>query len=564
MKKNIIIVAAALLVIILCADLSAQTSRRIYEKVTPRGTETVTVQGNLPLSSNSTMSAMNTIKGLIWNYPDNGLYWIAGNVSIGNYGTQVLGVMELNNEQVELFSVFDGNPPTAVWTDASIYGTDAGYMCDSSAQGDCHVVMYHENAPDIMNRIPHVNCYNSSSSTPDWTWSYPSTINAATRVSIDRDATVVTIGVYNNNTGMLDLFFLDPDTGAEISTFSQSAPSGLRGWDLSADGSTLYFHGGSTCYIFDIATLTVVFSASTGGSFDGHCISGDGTKFANGSFGKVKIWEYISGSWSSYTYSTGSGNYGDEMDFSDDGSTLGFGVTRYTPSSNKTEAYIMDVATKTITAHVVNNSNGVYSDVCSAASISHDGRYFVLGRWGDQANANPEVQILENNAGLLDSIDCRGSCYDADISWDGQITVIGAKAVHAGVFGKGGDLYCHTIGGEDMEFTGTPGIGAGIQIDVYTNPNWQYWIWLGTGIDPEGYNTFKFGTLYLDPTPPNLFYTTLFPILTADGAGVGTITGTIPNNPVYIGMTIFLQTLFSDGSPSFELSDDFLTVTILP
>ncbi|MFH2000071.1 MAG: hypothetical protein ABIK28_10335, partial [Planctomycetota bacterium] len=336
-----------------------------------------------------------TQPGLVWNHPSGGLNWIARDVSIGDFGTQTLHVAELNNERIEFLSCYDQNPPTPIWTDASIFGTDMGYMCDSARSSNFHVAMYHVNAPDSMHRVPYVHGYTSSSETPIWTWNYESTINYGTRVSVDRDTTVVAIGIYDNNTSALELYFLDPATGDELSRFTH-AQDGLRGWDLSADGSTLYFHDGTTVYIYDIASSSIVFTTPTAGSFDSHCISGDGTKFAFGGFGTVKIWEKISGVWGSYQYATGSGNYCATMDFSDDGSTLGFGIYWYSTGA-KSEAYMMDVATKTITAHVINNSNGTFQDLPCCAAMSHDGKYFAMGRWGDELSANPEVQILENH-----------------------------------------------------------------------------------------------------------------------------------------------------------------------
>lgn len=562
MKKSIVFAAVLGLTLVLAASAVAQTGVRMYERVTPMGTETVTEFTGMPFSGIPLVMPMLTPPGLVWNYPDGGLVWIARNVSVGNRGTQALAVCELNNEQNELFSVFDSNPPTPIWTDSSIFGVDTGFGCDSASAGDYHVAMYQVNSPDIYNRIPVVNGYTSASATPIWTWQYAGgTINYGSKVAIDRDATVVAIAVFNDNTLMLDLFFLDPATGNQISTYSQAC-EGLRGFDLSADGSTLYFHNGKyDVSIFDIATLTVIFGAQTGGSFDGHCISGDGTKFAFGGFGKVDIWEFDGSNWNSYGFSTGSGNYADEMDFSDDGTTLGFGVSQYSPSYSQTEAYIMDIATKTITAHVVNSSNGTYQDVCSAAAISCDGKYFALARWGDQANANPEVQILENGVGLIGTIDTRGSAFDADISRDGQVTVSGCKSVHANVGGNGGDVDCYDIGGEDMDLIGAPRINSTVQVDVYTNPNWYYAHQLGTADDPMG-TPFGFGTLYLDLTPPNLYI--LLPVMQADNTGLGSLNGFVPNDPSIVGLTVFLQALFSPDGSAIELSEDYLTMTFLP
>ena len=72
-----------------------------------------------------------------------------------------------------------------------------------------------------------------------------------------------------------DLFTFDPADGTKLNSHSV-AGGYLRGFDLSADGSTLDLHeNGTNVHIIDVATLAEVFSTTTSGSFDGHCISGD-------------------------------------------------------------------------------------------------------------------------------------------------------------------------------------------------------------------------------------------------------------------------------------------------
>jgi len=324
---------------------SQEPVERTYDQVTPAGAFTVNEVSTGVIPSESKANR-NTVPGLVWNHPDGGLAWMGRSVSIGDRGTQVCSLHELNNERVQLFSGFDVDPPTPIWTDTSIHDSDP-ITTSSSSLEHYHVAAY------WMTGAFQVNGYDSSSGTALWTWTYTAGTAAGGNVAIDRDGTIVAVAVVDASTTDIHLYFLDPATGAELFTPHYSQPfGGLRGFDLSADGSTLYIHnGGSDVNIFDVATQTVTFTATTAGSFDGHCISGDGTKFAFGGFGTVKIWEYIGGSWSSYVFSTGGGNYADEMDFSDDGSTLGFGVTQYSPSYTKCEGYMLDIATKTVVAH---------------------------------------------------------------------------------------------------------------------------------------------------------------------------------------------------------------------
>ena len=409
MRKTLLAITAILLTAGVTLPAFAQSGQRIVERITPIGIEQTLESLSPHTGSVLPRGSLQAAGGVLWNYPSpSAMPWISNAVAIGQRGTQVIVGEDLNFERVHLFSVDDANPPTSIWADTNLNQPQNVSEADSSHTGDFHVILY-RSATNVV-----VNLYRSSSPVPAWTWSPPFTNVGAARVAIDRQPSVVAVGVVDNTTKQIHLYFLDPRTGAQLNTFAQATQYGLRGWDLSADGSTLYFHdGGYGVNIFDILTNQVVFQTQTGGSFDGHCISGDGTKFAFGGFGHVKIWEKTTSGWQMYNFPTGTGNYGDEMDFSDDGTTLGFGVSQYSPTYGRTEAYMMDVASRKITAHVVNTSNGNYQDVCSAAAISHDGKYFVLGRWGDDVQANPEVQILENGQGLVGSIACRGSCFDA-------------------------------------------------------------------------------------------------------------------------------------------------------
>jgi hypothetical protein len=554
--KRFVVTALSLLVI--TPTLVAQgPAARTYETVTPEGA--FTVEEVLPGDHASPASSnKNSSLGLFWDHPDGGLAWMGRSVSVGNRGTQVCSLHELNNERVQLFSAFDDDPPTPIWTDATIDGSDP-LTVSSSSRGHYHVAMY------WLNSKLNVHGYDSSSGTPLWTWTFSAGTANGGNVALDRDGTTVAIAVHESTAGEIHLYFLDPATGLEQFTPHYSQPfGGLRGFDFSADASTLYIHdGGSSVDIFDVASQSVAFSTTTNGSFDSHCISGDGTGFAFGGFGSVKIWEFDGISWSSSTISTGSGNYADEMDFSDDGLTLGFGVTQYSPAYNKVQAYILDVPSKTVVSHAIWTSSGTYQDVCSGASISKDGRYFAFGHWGDDLAANDEVYILERGSDIpVGSIDMRGSAFSVDIAADGQVTASCGKAVHANEYGNGGDVYCWDLGDEDLVIKGRPHIGQAIQIETYGTPGGTYIPHFSFGEFPDGLAT-QWGTLYIDPAPqhaPTLMYVATWP-----GAGTASDSVTIPPDSALVGLTIYLQYVSTPSLPGgWMLSQDYVALTFLP
>ncbi|MEW6741276.1 MAG: hypothetical protein AB1486_00835 [Planctomycetota bacterium] len=564
MRHSILATGTVIAALTCVGSASGQQGERLLERVTPQGTELVREYSTSDTTSiwSPGIAPLGTPPGLDWHYPNPpGQPWISATVAVGQRSTQVIAGQDLNYKRAQLFSVYDGDPPAPIWEDTSLAAPITVYEVDSSQTGDYHVLLY--TSDYATSGFTHaVNMYRSGSPVPAWTWTSPFSDTGAVRVAIDRAPTVVAIGVHEMGAGLLHLFFLDPGTGSQIATYSQSTPAGVRGFDLSADGSTLYFHDGATdCYIFDIASQSVIFTAYIGASLDGHAISGDGKKFAFGKFYSIRVYEYVGGTWQYFQYGLGGGRYGDEMDFSDDGTTLGFTATQFSPNYGQTDIYMMDVATQSITAHVVNLSNGVKQDVCTAAAISHDGRYFAAGRWGDAQNANPEVQLLENGVGLIGTIDTRGSVFDADISWDGLVTVASGKAIHANDFGNGGDVYCYHRGGAEMDLAGSPIIGQVIRLDMYTNPNWYFIPLLGIADQPEGWATFPFGTLFLDPTQ-GLW---LLPMVPADPSGLASLSSALPDDPGLVGATVFLQAVsFPFDRSVLQLTNNYVTLTVLP
>lgn len=563
MRKFIFCVAVSAFILVLATSLSAQMAQRTYEEVTPAGAETVTEYFNVSMATASLFSPVYTPPGIVWHYPNpSGLLWISNAVAVGNRGTQVIVGQDLNYERAQLFSVFDNNPPTPIWEDLGMSSPKGVIYADSSHTGDYHIVCYTSDVVVTGYQFA-VNMYRSDSSVPAWTWTPPTGDIIGPKIAIDRAPSIVAIGCFDDLNKDILIYFLDPDTGAQLDSYAQAATYYARGFDLSADGSTLYFYeSGGSAHIYDIGAASVAYSTPLSASFDSHAISGDGTKFAYGQFYNIYIWEKSGTSWSSWSVSTGSGTYGSHMDFSDDGSTLVAGVTQFSPDYLKPKALVIDIPTQTVVNTETFAGSGGYQDVISGAAISHDGKYSVVSRWGDQGNSHPEVTVIEKGVGIIGSINSPGSAFDVDMSWDGQVTVSGHKAVHANVSGNGGDVYYYDIGGEDMDMIGAPIVGQSVLMEVYTNPDWYFALLLGSADVPTGFATLPFGTLYLDNTPPNLFI--MFPVLQADPTGQGTLNVNIPNNPIFIGATAFFQALVSPNGSSIQLSNDYLTMTGLP
>ncbi len=88
-----------------------------------------------------------------------------------------------------------------------------------------------------------------------------------------------------------------------------------------------------------------------------------------------------------------------------------------------------------------------YTDFLAAVEVSDDGQVFAVASWGNSNNTHPEVQVFDRDLNLLASIDTPGSAYALDMTRDGRFVLASAKAVHANVFGRGGDTYVLRVSG---------------------------------------------------------------------------------------------------------------------
>jgi hypothetical protein len=105
--------------------------------------------------------------------------------------------------------------------------------------------------------------------------------------------------------------------------------------------------------------------------------------------------------------------------------------------------HIIDVPTDTTLARFQTQGTGSFQDAVVRAEVSYDGEVLATASWGDAGNSHPEVQIFTRTGTLVGSINTPGSPTDMNLSRDGHFLVAGCKAVHANVFGNGGDVFVY-------------------------------------------------------------------------------------------------------------------------
>jgi len=563
---NAILIPIAMLLSGTAGTTSVQTSptarvtlpaRATTLEVTPEGAFEHSRYGEILVDASSSQAL--TTPGTLWTHGSGGAAWIATAVSIGDVGAQVFAEYDLNNEAAVLLSSFDSNPPTPVWTDNSPLGSEFRQV-DSASETATHVVIDQiVLGGDITTRQAVLRKYTSNSGVPDWTFTFVPVINAAGKVAISRDGKTIVAAIMNSNTMGVEIAVFDASSGTPLSytVLPPESSNSLRGWDLSADGSTLYFTQGTLVHIFDVASTTVVFTTNIGASFDSHAISGDGSIFAYGNFNSMKVWEKSGATYTNtITKTLGGSVYCARIDISDDGSTVAYGWYFFaTGLTDQVNALDLGTGVVTMSDQVI--GTGSFQNLLTDISCNADGSRFAVGLWGDQGNQAEEVRIYSSTQNApIQTLNLAGSVFDIDLSADGQRVVAGSKSVHANTFGNGGQIDLVDTGNEDFMVRGTPSVGSSIDFEVH-----------GTAGDP----VFLLSAP-LPESPPKLFpgigtlyvkrsLLTVTSIGTVPAGGVLTASHAIANDPALIGRTDYLQVLFL--SPR-KLTADWIKVTYLP
>ena len=386
----------------------------------------------------------NATAGPIWTHPDGGLAWMGGPVSLGNHGSEVFTAYDLNNEADALFSCFDTDPPTALWTQTAPFGSEDHHVDSAEATGT--KISLHTTNPGQPSAQTVLRKYSSGSSTPDWSYTFRFPTNGGTNCAISRDGQTIVAAATDPASNAIEIVVLGPssNTPVSVTSFPTGPNNALHGFDLSADGSTLYFTGGTTLHIFDIATTTDVFPFNIGAGFDSHAISGDGSVFAFGNFNAMRVFQKIGGTYQNTITRTLSGAvFCARVDISDDSSTVAYGWWFYNPGLvARVEA--VDVQSQALLMSDTITGTGQSQNLLSGISINADGSRFAVGLWGDDGGLAAEMRLYARDQNApLGTVNLPGSVFGISISADGQRMVAASKAVHANQFGNGGriDLY---------------------------------------------------------------------------------------------------------------------------
>jgi len=497
--------------------------------------------------------------GPLWTRSDNGAGWTGRVIALGARGSLVFTEFEFGNDHAELLSAYSTMPVTPVWEHSVPIESQYTHV-DSSDQGDVHVSLRMlPQAPGSTLRVPLVSCWRSGSSTPAWTYNWPNATVQPGRVGVSDDGQVIVAAATSLVNMRLQVAIFTPSSGTPIWSGEVAELVGqLRGFDLAAEGGSLYAATSAIGAVFDLQSRSVRQLVSLPTSSEAHAISGDGSLFAYGYFNGADVWQRnSSGGYSRiHQRSLPGSNYCARIDISRNSSTIAWAFNFYdTDLKVRVEAF--DVATRSTTMAEEVVGSGSQQNAAGDIAICSDGSRFALGLWGDQAGTVAQLRLYSRSSSTpVATHSTTGSIFDVDISGDGERVAVAAKTGHANSYVSGGSIALYAFDASDLRVAGAPRVGTSHVVHLRGPANSPVRLLRAPAPATGPSNFGSIGVLRLQRST-----TTMTTMPASDASGASSISIAVPASASLVGTTQWYQGFHT--SPR-RLTADFAQVTILP
>lgn len=518
----------------------------------------------------ATTAAAQSAGNLVWTHASGQENWIGRTVALGNHGENVFAEFEGFHGYTRIFSAQDANPPTPLWQNAVSYMSYASKV-DAAESADVQVALRFDQATAGASRVPVVARYASNSSTPQWTYSFPFTVNnTGSGIQISRDGQTIVAWVYDYSTLKTAVAVFSPSSGTPRSyTLLYTAGVPMTA-ELSADGSTLLVVAAIKTIVFAVPSASVSFELFNSQTLNlGHAISGNGSIFALTSTLRQVTLHKRQGStyqpW--FTHELDANAACSSVALSDNGSTMVCGFNYGSPYLQvRTQVVDLTSALHPVVLDESITGGGTQTNVITDVDISADGSAVAVGLSGDQQGLAPEVVMYARNAqssawSRIFSYNLPGSVNDIDISADGRRIATASKAVHMSMAGSGGriDLFraeATAPPAADIAVFGTAHLGSTITFRQYLAPGTPAMLLRASALAAIPQSWPDVGTLYLERPKTKTVASGV-----AASNGVFETSMTVPQDATLVGRTFYFQGYTT--SPA-HLTHDWVSVTVLP
>lgn len=331
-------------------------------------------------------------------------------------------------QEAELFALAGGGTPewgfpgTAFFTDAG----DASFTLAAVDRTAAGIDIHKWTGP--------------GTGTPEWSTSVAGFTTGSDRtIAVSDDGSTIAV-LAGPSGGDAHLLLFDADSSTPLIDYPATGLGFARYLRMNSDGRFPVFIALATLVVFDRDLLGVRSQINMGFSNSALDISGDGNVIAFG-WPTLQVRQWNGASYDPlWTWSPG-GMYVNRIAMSSDGNTIV--SCWYNTSFNTIKIVVHDKSSSTpLWTYDYAISNGTYQEIAGDIDITDDGKYFVVGSWGDVENLNPEVHIFQRDSlpYIYYTVDMPGSMFCVDISNDGLYATACGKHIHGNAMGRGGDI----------------------------------------------------------------------------------------------------------------------------
>ncbi|MFH1451803.1 MAG: hypothetical protein ABIF88_01370 [archaeon] len=480
-------------------------------------------------------------------------------ISMSDYGSQV---MVNGKNDLILFSSFDVNPPTAVWSRPHNDNSYSYGNVVSSKNLDIYLEFFQYK--DASNKYRSVlRKYTSSSSVPGWEYEMPIYENSASSsndLKISNDGqTAVLVAKDSSGGSKIDIaIFNGDDIDNGVPSYYLNDFASINKLLLSGDGSTLaLLTWDGKVYVYDTFSGNQIYYKFVIGSININTfsISEDGSRITLAYSDKMHLFEKSGSTYIDNVLFTEDTPYYfvyQKAQLTGNGEKIIYSVL-YASSPKKMDVVSYDVALdeKTIfyTYNPDSNADGSFNEV-DFLLISEDDKIASFAFSGEYGVSFDELKVfdIEQNLLIMEE-DLPGYVNKLDMSPDGsKVVVLGPEA---DIFYSHVSLF--EIGEPGITMSGVPKIGNTV---TFVQPWHQGLInkvvysdsLNPMEIPPWGWLYPNRHTLYILPSGTNVVDKTLTNYV-------------IPNNPALVGTKLYFQGFVLNPR---DLTDNYLGFTVLP
>jgi len=485
--------------------------------------------------------------------------WRPDRVAFADRDSTILCSVIGGKDCLVLFSVYDEDPPAAVWQDDSVNGAEFNVPLSCSKEDDLMTVIGGFAQGSYYR--PSMAAYRSSSSTPLFYYRFPvsSPISTAWRTAVAANGSKMA-GCFD---GIIKLqVFLNVFDANGQSLFTKE----FGGWsaeylELSDNGQRLFVVEWDA-WVMNTDTGQLVFKGPAE-LFGPNDLSGDGQAFAGGGIEDFWVYQDLGGgNFTQTVYETLSAWAPMSLKLSHDGRRLAIAFWSWT---NNAEYHVM--------AYDVENNQVVWSrtftgtGTLEASPESIDGDRdldrFVVGCWGDSGHNWPELMVFDfNDPNPIFTLDTTGSVMDVAMSTDGRHVAATSKVAHANIPTIGGYIHLIDLGDEELDLRGAFRSGERVDLALYGDPGDVIHAAVSTGEVETTLPNIE-GPWYLDMSgAPNVFRYLGFATIPA--SGTATMSVSIPSNPHYIGTPLYFQGVVEPQAGGAAYTSNEKVARVLP